>query len=293
MSIARFGTFTFDMETKELRRNGTVVSLQAQPAQVLAALLGAPNSLISREALRHAVWGDGTFVDFDRGLNYCVAQIRAALDDSAESPRFIRTVPKKGYQFIALVQHVDNRPVAAAEVLPSLSITGSRRKTLVMALGLAAVFAGAALGWWRYRHVPPIKIAVVKFDNETDNPQLDQFAQTLTDTLVGELTTQGQRSVAIIGNAAILRGPRAGRDLTEIARSLDVSYIILGQIQSLPPKTKIFCHVIHMPEQTHVKVFAQVTTLENPLEVQSEVGPRIAKSFLQAIRAASPLPASR
>src|SRR3954468_14734341 len=103
MSRLRFGLFEFDNETRELTRQGVGVHLQAQPAQVLSCLLSHAGEVVSRESLRQEVWKDGTFVDFDRGLNFCVAQIRSALGDSAESPRFIKTLPKRGYQFIAPV----------------------------------------------------------------------------------------------------------------------------------------------------------------------------------------------
>src|SRR5579883_1537390 len=98
--LHRFGLFTFDSETRELTRDGVPVRLEPQPALVLAVLIDKAGAVVTREELRHAVWGD-TFVDFDRGLNYCIAQIRTALGDSAASPRFIRTVPKQGYQFLA------------------------------------------------------------------------------------------------------------------------------------------------------------------------------------------------
>src|SRR5947199_7492174 len=94
----RFGVFDFDSATRELRREGVPVRIQSQPAQVLALLLADAGEIVSRETLRRAIWGAETFVDFDRGLNFCVAQVRAALGDSAESPIFVRTVPKRGYQ---------------------------------------------------------------------------------------------------------------------------------------------------------------------------------------------------
>src|SRR5205809_605279 len=89
----RFGLFEFDRAHNDLRREGMSVRLQAQPAQVLACLLENAGTIVSREQLRHAVWKDDTFVDFERGLNFCIAQIRSALDDEAASPRFVRTIP--------------------------------------------------------------------------------------------------------------------------------------------------------------------------------------------------------
>src|SRR4051812_28830672 len=99
----RFGPFEFDPATHELRRDGEIVKLQSQPAQVLAVLIERAGEVVTRDALQQAIWGDDTFVDFDKGLNFAIAQVRTALGDSAEAPTYIRTFPKRGYQFIAAV----------------------------------------------------------------------------------------------------------------------------------------------------------------------------------------------
>ena len=99
-----FGPFTFETTTRELRRDGEIVKLQSQPAQVLAVLIEHAGEIVTRDALRAAIWGDDTFVDFDKGLNFAIAQVRTALGDSADSPTYIRTFPKRGYQFIAAVE---------------------------------------------------------------------------------------------------------------------------------------------------------------------------------------------
>ena len=93
MERARFGIFDFDPSTGDLRRNGVAVRLQAQPARVLGALVLQAGQVVTRETLQREVWGEGTHVDFERGLNFCIAQVRSALGDSAESPRYIETVP--------------------------------------------------------------------------------------------------------------------------------------------------------------------------------------------------------
>src|SRR5215475_10647072 len=103
MPRVRFGLFHFNSDTGELLRNGHLVHLQAQPAKTLALLISARGELVTREMLRDALWNDGTSVDFDRSLNFAIAQVRTALGDSAESPTFIRTLPRRGYQFIAPV----------------------------------------------------------------------------------------------------------------------------------------------------------------------------------------------
>src|SRR5688500_18840356 len=104
MERVRFGMFAFSPSTGELWRNGLPVHLQAQPARVLGALVTHAGQVVTRETLMREVGTDGTHVDFERGLNFCIAQVRAALRDSADSPRFVETVPKQGYRFIAPIR---------------------------------------------------------------------------------------------------------------------------------------------------------------------------------------------
>jgi DNA-binding winged helix-turn-helix (wHTH) protein len=99
----RFFDYEISLETGELRRNGQPVPLERQPARVLARLVADAGSLVRREDLQAAVWGEDVHVDFNRGLNYCIRQLRQALDDDAKSPRFIETVARQGYRFVAPV----------------------------------------------------------------------------------------------------------------------------------------------------------------------------------------------
>jgi DNA-binding winged helix-turn-helix (wHTH) protein len=96
--IHRFGVFEFDGDSGELRKNGRAIALEPQPAKALALLLSTPGEIVSREELRDAVWGADTHVDFERGIAYCLSQIRSALGDSGDNPRFVQTIPKRGYK---------------------------------------------------------------------------------------------------------------------------------------------------------------------------------------------------
>src|SRR5436190_21692727 len=100
----RFGVFEVDLATAELRKQGLRLRLQEQPFQVLAALLENPGEVVSREDLIHRLWADGTVVDFDRGLNAAVTRLRQVLSDSAETPRYVETVSRRGYRFVAQVE---------------------------------------------------------------------------------------------------------------------------------------------------------------------------------------------
>src|SRR5688572_6221642 len=111
-STARFGPYEADLATGELRREGTKVPLQDKPFQMLALLLRRPGELVTREELRSELWPADTFVDFEHGLNTAVKKLRQALDDSAETPRFVETLPRRGYRFVAPVSM--ETPVAVA-----------------------------------------------------------------------------------------------------------------------------------------------------------------------------------
>ncbi len=230
-----FGPFEFDSATLDLRRDGAPVRLQSQPAQVLKALLEHTDQIVSRDDLRKSIWGDSTFVDFESGLNFCISQLRSALRDDASQPLYIRTVPKKGYQFIAPVRPMDHRPridgtVAATPARPGQPAAfrplrdSSRRRTPDRCRHRALPAPRKA------RSAPPI-VAVARFDNETGNPAFDSFANNLTDDVVEQLTTWAASRDRVIGNAKILFEPRPERDLRTIASTLNASYIVLGQVQ--------------------------------------------------------------
>src|SRR3984885_8191975 len=115
MSVIRFGEFELDEQTLELRKNGALSRIQQQPARVLAFLLNHRGTLVTREQIRLAIWGEDTFVDFEQGLNFCIRQIRLALNDQAEHPLYIETLPRLGYRFIAQIERSGDSGSAPAE----------------------------------------------------------------------------------------------------------------------------------------------------------------------------------
>ena len=287
----RFGVFEFDAETLELRRQGAVVHLQSQPARVLACLIQSSDRTVTREELRAAIWGNETFVDFERGLNFCISQIRSALGDDSSQPIYIQTLPKRGYQFIAPVEFVSSEieaPEIPAEIPTAL--VASRRGWILAGAAvilLSAAGFAAAHFWFRSANANQLPIiAVVRFDNETGNPDASRFADGLTDNVVERLSALSDSRYEVIGNARILRGPREERDLNAIARELHAKYIVLGQIQADHDKTRILAHLIRMPEQSHVWVMrADHQTLDDPLGLETELAQRIGDQFSSRIAA--------
>jgi len=276
-----FGVFEFDTATGQLLRNGTPIALQAQPAQVLGCLLERAGQAVSREDLRQAVWGAETFVDFDRGLNFCISQIRSALRDDSTQPIYVRTIPKYGYQFIAPLERIHDRASDGQAAIPIERSSPNRKLRLAVVFGLIAVFALAAGYLVRMRqNAKPVPIvAVLRFDNETGNPALAQFSDALTDNTVEQLMSQSRGRYSVIGNAQILRLPRDQRDLRTIASSLHASYVVLGQVQANNGQVRILAHLIHLPEQTHIRVARMDRALNDPLSVESDVAQRIAAEF--------------
>ena len=277
----RFGLFEFDATTRELRRNGSLVHLQSQPAQLLARLLAHAGEVVSREELRTAIWGTETFVDFERGLNFCVAQLRSALDDESGSPRFIKTIPKRGYQFIAPVQRLDKTLATVSE--PSTARHGYPRRPILWACGVGILVAVAGLGGYWVRSLALAKrqpiVAVARFDNETGSAAITRLADGLTDDVVEELTRMSRGRYAVIGNASILRLPREQRDLNAIATSLHANYVVLGQVQSDGAQTRVLVHLIRLPGQTHLWVARIDTAISNPLDAESEAAQKVGQEF--------------
>jgi DNA-binding winged helix-turn-helix (wHTH) protein len=151
--VIRFGTFEVDPRTGELRRNGLQIKLQDQPFQVLLALLAKPGDVVTREELRAKLWPADTFVDFDHGLNAAVKRLRDALGDTAENPRFIETLARRGYRFLVPLQGhaVTPCPAVPTTILPPTTFLAVKRRTLMIA-GLATLLLAVTLLWWLVAH---------------------------------------------------------------------------------------------------------------------------------------------
>lgn len=298
----RFGTFDFDPDQGELWRDGVPVRFQRQPGQVLAILLTNAGEVVSRETLRNAVWGTDTHVDFDNGLNFCVAQIRSALRDSAESPRYIRTVPRRGYQFVAPVT-----AVGAFNQIAETAATGRRtagvftRARVVLVLSLAAT-GGAAFWLLKQMRSPSGSfhrspaVAVFRLDNNTGNPQYDRLAEVLTDSLVADLTDAGLKdgsaAYTVIGNDVRLLRPRSQRDLAAIGAELGTPFTISGSIRAVAATGsagkggfEVFAQLITLPDQRHRKVVRVELPAGALSPVPPEVPRRIVETFDPVIRA--------
>lgn len=238
----RFGEFEIDERGGELRRNGARIKLQDLPFRMLVVLLRRPGEVVTRDELRAELWGAETYVDAEAGLNTAVAKLREALGDTAEAPRFIETLPKRGYRFIGIAggapgpaQHQERRRLS--------------RTTLALALAGVVVAAGLAVYWW-LAHSARVTIAVVRFHNETGNPEHDRLAGSLTDAVVVSLARNSRYGV--IGNSPLLTTDRIFQDVRKIATALNAEYVVLGQLQNGDTGLVARAHFIRASDQTHL-----------------------------------------
>jgi DNA-binding winged helix-turn-helix (wHTH) protein/TolB-like protein len=294
----RFGLFEFDTAARELRREGMLVRLQAQPAQVLSRLIERAGEVVTREELHRAVWGGETFVDFERGLNFCIGQIRAALGDDSTTPRYIRTIPRRGYQFIGPVEQIGGQSAHT-----EIEIAAAKQKSvfttpILVCAGVILVALALGAGYWvrswQLSKRRPV-VAVLRFDNETGDAAMTQFSDGLTDNVVEQLTSSSGGRFDVIGNARILRLPREQRDLNAIASALHANYVVLGQVQGGDAQTRVLVHLIRLPDQTHLWVVRMDRPVTDTLGIESDVAQRVAAEFsdrLMKDSSGSPLPAA-
>jgi DNA-binding winged helix-turn-helix (wHTH) protein/tetratricopeptide (TPR) repeat protein len=186
----RFGDFEVDLRSGEVYKHGIRMKLQGQPFQVLAVLLEHPGDLVTREELRQKLWPSDTFVDFDTGLNSAIKKLRDTLCDSAEDPRYIETLPRRGYRFIARVENGDlPAPVPIEKRLATVPPIGpkpefSSKRRIIVAAGAAALLMVAALVTWRAFFARPALtgsdvILLASFVNKTGDPIFDNLDKAL------------------------------------------------------------------------------------------------------------------
>jgi DNA-binding winged helix-turn-helix (wHTH) protein/TolB-like protein len=265
--IFTFGTFEFDDQNNELRKNGRAVAIEPQPAKALALLLTRSGEVVSREELRDAVWGRDTHVDFDRGLAYCISQVRSALGDSGENPRFVQTIPRRGFKFIAPLARatpetpvLHGGPIAPVLQAPSPFPPMPPKGTLPVGLAFLGALVATVAALFVFNRpnpivplVQPVFIGVSIFDNETGLAEHDRLVAGLSDLVVERLSKIDPERIAVIGNANSLRQPRNIRNLDAIPKNLGLQYVLLGQLQQSESGLRFITHFIRMSDQAHLK----------------------------------------
>ncbi len=296
--VLRFDSFELDVRAGELRKAGVRLRLQGQPIQVLATLLNSAGELVTREELQAQVWPAETFVDFDHGLHNSIARIREVLGDSAGTPRYIETLPRRGYRFIGTVERVgieEPLPAGPTEPLPSGSSPSdpspsreasvvparSRPRAILVAASLA-IFAISALLVLvpilkhRAAVTPTVRsIAVLPLDNFSGDPTQEFFVDGMTDELITDLAKIG--ALRVISRTSVMRYKGTKKSLPEIARELNVDGIIEGSVMRAGQRVRITAQLLYGPTDKHLWAETYDRDLGDVLTLQSEVAQTIAQ----------------
>ena len=302
-AVHRFGAFEINLQSGELRTSGMRLRLSGQPLQVLAILVERSGEVVTREELHSKLWSADTFVDFDHGLNNAVARIREVLDDSAEAPRYVETIPRRGYRFIAPLTdllpatlppstaelrvgsaHEITRPASGPSVLP----TEKRfRSTHLMLLGGAAVLVLFTFPFalYRSRHIkgtskPAIKsLAVLPLANLSGDPEQEYFADGMTEALITEL---GKTNVPrVISRQSVMQYKGSKKPLEEIARELNVDAILEGTIERSGDSVRVTVHLDRASPEGQLWASAYDRNVRDILSLQDE----IARTVIDEIQA--------
>ena len=310
----RFGPFEFDPATGELRREGAPVHLQQQPAKVLALLVSHPGELVTREQVRQHVWGEGTFVDFQRGLNFAVMQIRTALGDDAGSPRYVETLARRGYRFVAPVEGDAPDTGAAIPVPPALTAAaapertaaeptgpvpaprprpGSRPRVLVTGAALLALAAVAIAVWGPVRPAPAsgrTMLVVVPFRNL--GPADEQFfADGMTDEVASRLASI--RGLGVISPTSARQYAGTAKSIRQIGSELGVEYVLEGSVRwerppSGPARVRVTPKLVRVADEVQVWARIWERELGDVFRLQSELAHEVAGELDVRLGASEP-----
>jgi len=237
--VLQFGVFEVDLRSGELYKHGLKIKLQDKPFQVLATLLERPGNVVTREELRQKLWSEGTFVDFEHSINIALNKLRAALGDSARNPRFIETLARHGYRFLAPV----NRRLQA-------SLSSGK-----------------------------IMLAVLPFDDLSHDPGQDYFSEGLTEEMITQLGRMHPRRLGVIARTTAMRFKGTDKRADQIGQDLGVSYILEGSVRRTPDRVRITAQLIQVSDQTHLWAETYDRKLSDVLDIQRDVAKRIAKSL--------------
>jgi TolB-like protein/DNA-binding winged helix-turn-helix (wHTH) protein len=284
----RFGVFEADLAARELTKLGKILPLQEQPFQLLAMLLEKPGELVTREELRLRLWPQ-TVVDFDHGLNKAINKIRDAIGDSAENPRFIQTVSRRGYRFLADVTEVSTGQVettlgdigsgdSGAHGDPRPAKPRSPRIVAATLAGAALLLVAAVAIWIRSTstgRLPSIRsLAVLPLENLSGDAAQDYFADGMTDELITHLAQI--RDLRVISRTSVMTYQHVRKPLAEIARELDVQAVVEGGILRSGEKVRITAQLIRVPDDNHIWADSYEGDLRDTLVLQDRVAQAIA-----------------
>jgi len=256
----RAGLFEVDLVSGEVHKSGRKVPLQEQPFRVLAMLLERPGEIITREELQASLWPADTFVGFDEGINTAIRKLRIVFGDSADNPRFIETIPRRGYRFIAPLRELEE-PHSAADPPVEAAVSASWwRKTqyrigalvIVALLILAAYFARQRFARRANPSGERVMLAVLPFLNFSGDASQEYFNDGLTEEMITQLGRTDPQRLGVIARTSAMKYKNTRKDVQEIGRELGVDYILEGSVRRAGDRVRISAQLIQVRDQTHL-----------------------------------------
>jgi TolB-like protein/Tfp pilus assembly protein PilF len=247
--VIRFGAFELDAAKGELRKEGILLKMYPQPLRVLLLLAERPGQTVTREEIQHSLWGDNTFVNFERGINFCINQVRVALGDDAEEPRYVETLPRRGYRFIAPVK-ID--------------------------VAIAPTAVSAQMSQLPAGEVSP-SVAVLPFENLSGDPAQDYFADGMTETLITQL---GKISaLRVISRQSIMQYAGTKKSVPQIADELKISAVIEGSVLRLGDRVRVSVQLIEAVPERHLWAESYDRQVQDVLALHGEIARTIAREI--------------
>jgi TolB-like protein/DNA-binding winged helix-turn-helix (wHTH) protein/thioredoxin-like negative regulator of GroEL len=287
--VLSFDNFALDVRAGELRKHGVRLRLQGQPLQVLAALLERPGDVVTREELRAQIWTADTFVDFDHSLHNAIARLREVLGDSAETPRYIETLPRRGYRFIAQVTAAEAQYPSRVSAQPEqpVEVHAGPRHTKSRGFLATAILIPLVIGVtvWLVRlsnrptgAAPRLNsIAVLPLANLSGDPSEEFFADGMTDQLITDLAQVG--SLRVISRTSVIRYKGTKKGLPEIARELSVDAIVEGSVVRSGQRVRVTAQLLQARTDQHLWAETYDGDAGDVLKLQGEVANAIAQQI--------------
>lgn len=298
-SIIRFGVFEVDLRSGELRRSGVRIRLQEQPFQVLVALLTRPGEVVTREELRDRIWPEGTFVCFDYAVNTAIKKIRVALSDDANVPRYIETVPRRGYRFIGNIDVVSSATVDLAPAVVSSRPQGIFQRALLPRLfvtglvGLALIVAAAAYFVRRGASQQPpggkrARLIVVPFENLSGDSDQNRLCEGLTEELITQLGRVDPQTIGVASRSTVAASQGGNRkSAVEIGKALRADYVLEGSVRRNERMVRVSAHLIRTTDQSHVWANEFDRQIDDVLVFQSDIAAAVSQQVRTALLASS------
>lgn len=286
-NVVRFGAYEFAPHTQELRKGGIRIRLEGQPLAILQMLLERPGELVTREELQRKLWPTDTFVDFEHSLNAAVKRLRAALNDSADRPRYVETLARRGYRFIAPINTADAEISAVAPVhtatppVANPPVVFRGRRLWLIAIALFALAVGG-WGWrvWRNRPatlaVPPVRsLAVLPLKNLSGDPTQEYLADGMTEALIGRLSSI--HDLRVISRTSMMHFKDTQLSVPDIAKTLRVDAIVEGSVMREGSRIRVHAQLIRAATDEHFWSEAYDRELRDALALESDVAQSIAR----------------